>query len=55
MFVTVDKCYGDNCAGTEEERAQFFANIIAVVFWINDNYLDYDDIENPVKSFPIQH
>ena len=39
------------CAGTKEEIDEKFANLSYLSVFTNDNYIDVEDIEDPIKSF----
>ena len=41
------------CAGTKEEIDEYFANLQSVGLFTNDNYIEVDNIEDPVKSFTV--
>ena len=40
---------GDLCAGSEDEIEAYF-NDISLIMYYSENYLEYDDIENPIRS-----
>ena len=53
--MTLDKCSSEvdqACLGTPDEIDQYFADIMGIAVVTNSNYVDYQDIDYPIKSRP---
>ena len=55
--MTLDKCsseVGQACLGTPDEIDKYFADIMGIAVVTNSNYVDYQDIDDPIKSRPLR-
>ena len=43
------------CAGTKEEIDEYFASLSSLALLTNDNYIEVEDIEDPIKSFTVSN
>ena len=57
LLVILDKCSSQDdqaCLGTPDEIDQYFADINGIAVVVNANYVDYQDIDDPIKSRPLR-